>query len=227
MTFSEVMAELEELGTAQNVKVYRRHGAGDNLFGVSFANLNKLKKRIKIDDELAEQLWETGNTDAQTLAIMIADPARFTSARAERWLKTIDYYLLGDLFSGLIARSKIADAKMKKWMKSRKEYVRQVGYGVLSSRLKDEADGVPDDFCRECLETIRECIHSSANRARHAMNMAMISIGIYKPSLRKQTLAVAKRVGKVEVDHGETSCQTPDAQSYIAKAVNHPRRKER
>jgi len=32
-------------------------------------------------------------------------------------------------------------------------------------------------------------------------------------------LAAAKRIGKVEVDHGETSCKTPDASTYIRKAV--------
>jgi len=36
MTYREIMKELEALGTAQNRKVYRRHGAGENLFGVSF-----------------------------------------------------------------------------------------------------------------------------------------------------------------------------------------------
>jgi len=36
---NDVMTELEFLGTEQNRKIYRRHGAGDNQFGVSFANL--------------------------------------------------------------------------------------------------------------------------------------------------------------------------------------------
>lgn len=46
MNYQQVMRELKALGTAQNVKVYQRHGAGDNLFGVSFANLYKLQKKI-------------------------------------------------------------------------------------------------------------------------------------------------------------------------------------
>ena len=51
------------------------------------------------------------------------------------------------------------------------------------------------------------------------MNLALIAIGIYKPTLRKQAIAAARRIGKVEVDHGETSCKTPDAESYIVKAA--------
>ncbi len=58
MNETEVLQELKALGTEQNRKVYRRHGVGENLHGVSFANLGKLKKKIKIDHELAERLWE-------------------------------------------------------------------------------------------------------------------------------------------------------------------------
>ena len=34
MTFQETIAALQRMGTPQNVKIYKRHGAGDNLFGV-------------------------------------------------------------------------------------------------------------------------------------------------------------------------------------------------
>lgn len=58
------------------------------------------------------------------------------------------------------------------------------------------------------LGTIEKEIHSRKNRVRHAMNGALISIGFRRPSLTKQALAAAKRIGKVEVDHGETGCKT-------------------
>ena len=37
-----------------------------------FANLGKLKKRIKIDHNLALELWNSGNVDSMTLATMVA-----------------------------------------------------------------------------------------------------------------------------------------------------------
>ncbi|MBU0985304.1 MAG: DNA alkylation repair protein, partial [candidate division Zixibacteria bacterium] len=61
MTLKQVMTELKSCGTAQNVKIYRRHGARGDLFGVSFANLGILRKRIGANHDLAEQLWRTGN----------------------------------------------------------------------------------------------------------------------------------------------------------------------
>lgn len=49
MQLDDLMAELEQLGTAQNRKIYARHGANDPMFGVSFANLDNPKKRVKVD----------------------------------------------------------------------------------------------------------------------------------------------------------------------------------
>lgn len=56
-------------------------------------------------------------------------------------------------------------------------------------------------------------------RKRHSINSQLISIGICNPRLEAKTLGTARRIGKVEVDHGETSCKTPDATAYIDKTV--------
>ena len=80
MTLAEVLVELETLGTAQNRKTYARHGVTGEAFGVSYANLGKLRKKIKRDHELAQGLWDSGNHDARVLATLVAEPA----ARAAR-----------------------------------------------------------------------------------------------------------------------------------------------
>ena len=83
MTRDEVLAELESLGTEQNRKIYARHGATGAMYGVSYANLYKLQKRIKTDHALADQLWATGNHDARILATLVADPAAFTAKQLD------------------------------------------------------------------------------------------------------------------------------------------------
>lgn len=47
MFLEEVMQQLEKYGTEQNRKTYKNHGAKEPLFGVSFANLKLLKKKLK------------------------------------------------------------------------------------------------------------------------------------------------------------------------------------
>jgi len=223
MTYTEVMAELKKLGTAQNVKVYKRHGAGENLFGVSFANLNKLQKKIKLDHKLALQLWESGNTDARTLATMIVDPKQITSAQADKWIENLNYYMLVDLLAGMISRTSFAKEKMEEWMMSPQEFVRQCGYSILGGLLKNGA-GISDSDCKKYLRSIEKEIHSSPNRARHSMNGAVIGIGVFKPALTAEAFATAQKIGKVEVDHGETDCKTPDAIDYIQKVLKRVKR---
>jgi 3-methyladenine DNA glycosylase AlkD len=218
MTFDQAMKELKKYGTAQNIKIYKRHGAGDNLFGVSFANLRKLQKQIKSNNQLAKKLWKTGNADARSLALLIASPEEMTFRQAEDWVNDINYYLLADLLAALIARTAIAEELMINWMKSKKEYIRQCGYAILAI-ISNSNEKLSDDDYRRFIKTIEREIHASPNRARHAMNMGLIAIGIYRESLRAEAIAAAGRIGKVDVDHGETSCKTPDAIAYIEKAA--------
>jgi hypothetical protein len=77
--------------------------------------------------------------------------------------------------------------------------------------------GIPDDEFEPWLETIEAGIHGAKNRVRHAMNSALISIGGRSAALEKKAVAAAKRIGRVEVDHGDTGCKTPDAIPYIQK----------
>ncbi|MEE3337304.1 MAG: hypothetical protein VX255_13020 [Candidatus Latescibacterota bacterium] len=55
MTYDQVMKALKRSGTAQNRKIYARHGASGELFGVSFGEFGKLRKRIGADQEVAER----------------------------------------------------------------------------------------------------------------------------------------------------------------------------
>ena len=57
MTDQEVLNELESLGNEQTRKTYQRHGILGKKFGVSFASLGKLHKKIKRDQSLRRKLW--------------------------------------------------------------------------------------------------------------------------------------------------------------------------
>ncbi len=226
MKYAEVMKTLKKLGTAQNVKVYRNHGAPDDLYGVSFADFEKLRKKIKCDHELALQLWDSGNTDARILAAMIADPAQMAPSLANSWIKDVSWYLLAGYFSSLMAKSPIALKKIDQWTSSQKEYYRAVGYDMFASLLKNNPESLADERCRDLLATIETEIHDSANRARYSMNIALIAIGTYKDNLTDVAIETAGRIGKVKVNHGTTACKTPDAADYIAKAVSRRGRKK-
>jgi len=226
MNYRQTMAELEAMGTEQNRKVYARHGVTGKMFGVSYANQGKLKKRIKVDQELAERLWASGNHDARVLAAMIADPDGVRSSTLDDWSRDLDNYPVADAFSGLVARSPFALAKMKKWTKSAQEFLGQVGWNVLTGMAMND-DAEPNSFFEPYLKMIEQRIGTAKDRARYSMNNALIAIGLRNGTLEKKALAAARRIGVVEVDHGETSCKTPDAADYIRRVKSRRKQKSK
>ena len=220
MDLDSAMSKLRSFGTEQNVKTYKRHGSGDDVFGVSYANLKKLRKQIGDDHSLALQLWNTGNTDARSLATMVADPDELTPSEATQWMKDVTYPPHENEVASVVAKTSFGLSKMRQWRKQKSEYARTTGYAILASMLKDDPDSIEELECERILKEIESEIHRSPNRARYAMIMAVIAIGIYKPELRDDAMASGERIGDVEVDHGDTSCTTPKIVPYIKKATS-------
>lgn len=217
MSCDDVMHELERLGTAQNRKVYARHGVGEAMFGVSFADLDKLQRKIKQHHALALELWATGNHDARILATKVADPQAMKRKDLESWAKDLDCYVIADACSNVGAASPHGRELADKWIASKNEWIGQAGWNIVSRLATTEENGPEDEYFLSLLTTIEKRIHSCQNRVRYAMNGAMIAIGGRNQRLRKAALAAAGKVGRVEVDHGETGCKTPDAAAYIER----------
>lgn len=217
MDLATAIARLDAAGTEQNRKVYRRHGARDPLYGVSFAVLDKLAKDAGRDQSLADALWATGNYDARILACKVADPTVASEATLDAWLAEIDVYVLVDVFVGALA-SQVAGVRERadRWAASDRDWTAQAGwdlYGQLA--LRDE--GLDDAFFLELLRRIEAGIGTAGNRTRHSMNGALIAIGSRNGALRGAAEAASGRIGVVVVDHGETGCKTPAAIPYIGR----------
>lgn len=225
MDYLELMSELKALGTEQNCKIYKKHGVKAELYGVSFANLEKLKKQIKTNHQLALKLWESGNHDARILATMIADPKITTDEMLDNWLLNVDNSSLSDLFSTYIIKTEFAQEKMEKWIKSDSEWVGHTGWSLLAKIVNSETN-LPNEFFEKHLSIIEKSIHTQKNFIKSAMNRALIAIGVVNDHLQEKALVTAAKIGKVEVDHGETNCKTPDAAEYIKKTVTYRKEKE-
>lgn len=224
MTVQEVLQELESLGTAQNRKIYRRHGACENLYGVSFANLRKMAKQLKVDHALAQQLWTTRNHEAQLLASMIADPVTVEESLVDRWISELADRIVTSEFTDFVSKTRFFQAKTEEWLDSEDEWIGRAGWQLLALLAMSDIE-LADSYFENHLEIIERDIHTQENMVRDAMNSALIAIGIRNPALERQALSAAKTIGKVEVDHGETSCKTPDAADYIRRTVE--RKKQR
>jgi 3-methyladenine DNA glycosylase AlkD len=221
MSLDEVMREMEAAGSEQTRKTYRRHGAADPMFGTSFATLKTLMKRIGVDHELALALWDTGNFDAQNLAVKIVDPDQVTSEVLDQWAREGSAARLSGGFAGMLAgESPHGKAKAAEWLASKDDKIRCAGWATLGYlAYRDET--LPDAYFADLLAHIARAIHDAPNGERDIMNQTVIVIGCRNAALRDLALAASKRIGKVVVDYGDTACKTSDAKEYIEKAWGH------
>lgn len=227
MTKSEALRLLKAAGSAQTRKIYGNHGVVAPMYGVKFGDLNKIKRKIKQDQQLAEQLWQTGNHDARVLATMIADRSACKPALLDRWVKEANDHVIASALSGVAGDCPTRIKRFEKWSRARNEFVAATGWNTLAHILKEHPDdpALTDAYLTDCLKTIERTIDAAPNRTRYSMNTALIAIGVHNPKMEKKAIATARRIGPIEVDHGATGCKTADAEATIRKTLAHRKNK--
>ena len=178
MTAKAVLDELRPLGRESYKKVMRNHGVPEPFFGVKIEDLKKIQKRIKRDHQLALDLYETGNYDAQYLAGLIADDAKMTKRHLQRWAEQASAPLAGSIVPWVAAGSPHAREIALDWIESGKELIAAAGWATWTSlvALRDDADLDLDELKR-LLQRVQEKIHTAPNRVRYAMNGFVSAVG--------------------------------------------------
>lgn len=219
MTVTEIVAQLEKLGSDSTKKVLINHGAKEPVLGVKVADLKKLQKQIKQDYQLALDLFDTGIYDAQYLAGLIADDAKMTKTNLRRWLTRANCMpISGSTVAWVTAESRYGHDLALEWIAAKKEAKAQAGWMTLCSlvSIKDDSElDLPE--IKQLLKQIEQTIHEQPNMVRYAMNNFVISTGCYISSLTKTAIQTAKKIGTVTVDMGQTACSVPSAVDYIGK----------
>ena len=217
LTLDEAMAALEAAGTEQTRKTYRRHGAGEPLFGVKFGDLRPLSKEIGTDHALAEQLWASGNTDARLLACMVADPAEVSEDELDTWLADIDTYFLVDTFVAEIASKTPGRLeRAQRWIASDRDRSAQAGWDRMNYVALSDED-VPDGLFEAQLALLAERLESYGNWTRRSASNTITGIGLRIDELEAAARVTAAEMGEIVFDPGQTSCVMPDPIEYLEK----------
>jgi hypothetical protein len=220
MTAQQIMTELEKLGSPGIKKILLQHGVREPFFGVKVGDMKPIQKKIKMDYQLAKDLYATGNADAQYLAGLIADDAKMTKADLQTWVEgalsqNISEYTVPWVTAGSYHGYELG----KEWIDSPKEHISAAGWSTLANLaalLPDDKLDIPG--LKTLLTRVVGEIHSTPNRARYHMNNFVICVGSYVVPLSADAIAAAKKIGVVTVDMGGTACKVPGAVGYIQKA---------
>ena len=220
MKLKDVMAALQAKGSESTKRILLKHGAKEPFFGVKVADMKPIAKRIKGDQALALELFATGNGDAQYLAGMVADGRQMTTKQLQALADTASWDMIsGTTVPWVASEHPEGFGLAVKWTKSKNDQVARAGWntlGALAAVVPDEQ--LPMAEFGGLLDRVAKEIRGASDSARYSMNTFVISVGTYLAPLGDKAIATARKIGKIEVDLGDTACRVPDAEAYIMKS---------
>jgi 3-methyladenine DNA glycosylase AlkD len=184
--------------------------------------MKTIQKKVKKDHKLAKELYDTGNSDAMYLAGLIADEKAVTKEELQHWIEVAQWSMVSEYtVPWLAAESRFGMELALKWIDSPKESIASAGWNTLASLCTIKPDEDLDlKALGKLLKRVEKEIKKAPNRVKYTMNCFMIAAGQCVEALTDAALATADKVGKVEVDMGDTSCKVTDAGAYLRSMID-------
>jgi 3-methyladenine DNA glycosylase AlkD len=218
MTANDIVAELKTYADAQTKKTWLTHGAQEPCLGVKIGDMKKIQKRVKMDYQLALDLYDTGIADAMYFAGLIADDAKMTKKDLQKWLDGATWGAVAEYTVPWVASGSPHGRELAlKWMKSEDEGAAAAGWQTYTSlvAIKNDADLDLAEI-KSLLARVATSIHQQPNRVKYVMNSFVIAVACHVKPLHKLAVETANAIGKVDVEL-VGSCKIPFAPDYIKK----------
>jgi 3-methyladenine DNA glycosylase AlkD len=217
MTLKETLAQLKSLGNDKVRARNKKNGAGDNQFGVQMGDIRKLADKIKTNHELALALWDTGNIDAQLLAILLMKPKELSADEMDRMVRAASFPQLADWLNAYIVKNHPDNETLRqKWMADANPWAARAGWSLTSERVSKSPDGLDLPALLDRIEL--EMAHA-APPAQWTMNNTLAGIGIHHSKLRKRALAIGEKLGIYRNYPVSKGCTSPFAPIWINEIV--------
>lgn len=196
MNVSEILAHLKSLGDAARLKHNAKSGAPDNQFGVKLGDVRALAKKLKTNHELALELWDTGNVEAQLLATLIIKPKSLLASEVDKLTRTTTCAQVADwLNSYVVAEHLEKETLREKWMQAKEKdrWAARAGWHFTASRINNrniEGLDLPG-----LLDRLEKELPKAKPEVQWTMNNTLAAIGIHDAKLRQRAVAIGEKIG--------------------------------
>ena len=213
-TVAEVMAELVGLEDPRMREVNERHGDDH---GVNLGELRAVAKRLKTQQELARRLWETADTAARLLAILICRPKAFerdeldVKLREARTPKVHDW-----LVNYVVKKSPHSEELRLVWSADSDPVVASAGWALTTDRVARKPEGL--DLAR-LLDIVEAEMQDAPDRLQWAMNSCLAQIGIDHAEHRARAVDIGERLEVLKDYPTPPNCTSPFAPIWITEMV--------
>jgi 3-methyladenine DNA glycosylase AlkD len=194
--------------------VNQRHG---DEHSVNLTKLRAVAKRVKTNQPLALELWETENTNARLLALLVCKPKEFTQEQLDTMLRDARTPKVQDwLVNYVVKKSNHKENLREVWFADADPVVASAGWALTTERVIKSPDGI--DLVG-LLDLIESDMKDAQSRLQWAMNETLANIGIYHEDLRARALDIGERLEVLKDYPTPPNCTSPFAPIWINAIV--------
>jgi len=214
-TLAEVMAELAALEDPRIRAVNVSHGDDH---GVNLTQLRAVAKRLKTQQELARELWRTGDSAARLLALLICRPKAFDRDELDGMLREAGTSKVQDwLVNYVVKKNAHVEELRVLWFADADPVVASAGWALTTDRVAKSPDGLD---LAGLLDLIEAQMKDAPERLQWAMNHCLAQIGIEHAEYRARALAIGERLEVLKDYPTPPGCTSPFAPAWITEMVS-------
>lgn len=213
-TVTELVAELSALADPRILEVNERHGDDH---AVNLTKLRAVAKRVKKNHPLAVELWDTGDSAARLLALLVCRPREFSAAELDAMLRQARTRKVHDWLVGyVVMKGPHAEELRVTWLADADPVVASAGWALTANRVVKTPEGLDLPGLLDQIEAEMASVHE---RLQWEMNTTLAQIGIEHPGLRPRALEIGERLGVLREYPTPPNCTSPYAPEWIAEMV--------
>jgi len=213
-TAAEVMAELADLEDPRIRDVNAKHGDDH---GLNLGKLRALAKRLKTQQELAGELWGTGDTAARLLALLICRPKAFDRDELDVMLRQAHTPKVQDwLVNYVVKKNPHAEELRVAWFADPDPLVASAGWALTTDRVAKKPGGLD---LPGLLDIIEAQMKDAPDRLQWAMNHCLAQIGIEHSEHRARAIGIGERLEVLKDYPTPPNCTSPFAPTWITEIV--------
>ena len=214
-TVADVMSELAALDDPKFREVNERHGDDH---GVNLGKLRALAKRLKTQQDLARQLWATGDSAARLLAILICRPKAFDRDELDAMLREARTPKVHDwLVNYVVMNSPHREVLRLTWLADPDPVVASAGWALTTERVEKTPEGLD---LPGLLDVIEAQMKDAPDRLQWAMNHCLAQIGISHAEYRARAIDIGERLEVLKDYPTPPNCTSPFAPIWITEIVS-------
>ncbi|MFD3493883.1 DNA alkylation repair protein [Streptomyces sp. NPDC058690] len=208
------MAELAELEDPRTREVNEKHGDDH---GVNLSKLRALAKRLKTQQELASRLWETDDTAARLLAILICRPKTFERDELDVMLREARTPKVHDwLVNYVVKKNPHSEELRLAWSADPDPVVASAGWALTTERVAKKPESLD---LAGLLDVIEAQMKEAPARLQWAMNHCLAQIGIEHAEHRTRAIDIGERLEVLKDYPTSPGCTSPFAPVWITEMV--------